>query len=134
MTDMSDSTIAETRRSRKRSDIVRETRAQLVERFPATFMRPGMLKLPLAIGIYRDIRNRFPEVKSYDLYVALFDYTRGRTYLLAMFEGAFRFDIDGNNTSTVTAEQAEHAKTMLDKVIARKGRYRGQRIVQVAAE
>jgi ProP effector len=115
---MTDSSNAQSRR--QRSEIARTIRYQLVDRFPAAFKGKGMPKVPLAIGIFKEIKRRAPEITRHDLNIAMQDYTGGWKYLRAIVEGTFRVDLDGNPVSAVTAAHAADARRRLEKLEARK--------------
>lgn len=93
--------------------VARETRAVLVERFPAVFMGKGVDKIPLKVGIDKEIRAAIPELKSRQVYCAMRDYVTGGRYLKAMVAGAVRIGLDGNPSGTVTEEQAQIAAARL---------------------
>lgn len=93
------------------------TREQLAAAFPLCFKPKREAKLPLKIGIHRDIRERQPELPMRRLRRALADYTSGPTYLAALVEGAPRIDLDGNAVGVVTAAEAATAAAHLAPII-----------------
>ena len=100
------------------NEAARETRAELVTLFPACFMPRGAVKKPLALGIYKAIRERAPDIASDRLSAAIRDYTTGPKYLGSLSVCAARFDLDGNEVGTVTESEAEHATAILDALQA----------------
>ncbi|MGE3279940.1 MAG: ProQ/FINO family protein [Alphaproteobacteria bacterium] len=132
---MSDETIPAIPRHRQRSNIAREVRARLVERFPAAFQPKGAPKIPLALGVYAEIRTRCPDISARRIAIALHDYTSGWKYLTALVDGAIRVDLDGNPASAVSAEHAAEAQRRVEKIAAKRSKRRGGRPpVQQAAE
>lgn len=93
-----------------------EGRARLAEAFPACFAPKARQKLPLAIGIRSEIREKLPTLSVAKLKAALKDYTSGPTYLRNVTAGADRIGLDGEPSGTVTEEQAEHAAQRLAKL------------------
>ena len=73
----------------------------LVERFPACFRPKRTAKLPIKIGIHKDIRRAAPDLTAREIARALADYTRGPTYLGVMIEGIDRFDLEGRPDGVV---------------------------------
>jgi sRNA-binding protein len=57
-----------------------EIRRILVDRF-SVFRPKGTAKLPLKIGIYKDIRRAAPDLSIREVNKALANYTRGPTHL-----------------------------------------------------
>lgn len=90
-----------------------EVRALLVKRFPRCFAPKGAPKLPLKIGIYRDLCAACPDLTHRKIHRAIRDYTTGLTYLRALRSGADRLDLDGWPVGTVSPEQAEGARIRL---------------------
>ena len=90
-------------------------------------MPKGQPKLPLKIGIYRDIRAAFPDMKARAIYSALWDYNRGPTYLRAMIAGAPRIDANGEPDGIVSEEHAKIAAEKLKSLPKRPPR--GERVV-----
>lgn len=96
-----------------RSRIKRETRAALVDLFPAAFAPKGAEKKPLKIGIDRDIKRACPQFTREALRLALGDYTGGPTYLRHLVIGTPRVGLDGEAEGWVTEDQAIEAKARL---------------------
>jgi ProP effector len=98
---------------RARSADIAATRRALLKRWPGCFrgyMRP---KLPLKIGIDKDIMTAAPEFDVEIIKIVLRIYAGHPSYLDAMIEGAMRIDLNGNDTEAVTAEQAKFAAMRL---------------------
>lgn len=88
-------------------------RRVLLGRFPKAFMPFTAPKIPLQLGIFKEIRKHCPRIGGYSARLALQDYCGGKTYLRAMIAGAPRIDLDGNPVDVVTDEQAERAAEQL---------------------
>ncbi len=91
----------------------KDTRALLVEMFPACIQPQGAPKLPLKIGIDKDIRAAAPQIGGKALWIALQDYTGGKTYQRALVAGAARIGLDGQPAGVVTEQEAAHARHRL---------------------
>jgi len=83
---------------RERAFRMRDT---LIERWPNCFKGPEQAKLPLKIGIHRDIKAIAPELSTKDLGTAIRYYVGDYQYRQAMVAGAVRFDLDGNPAGVV---------------------------------
>jgi ProP effector len=94
--------------------------------FPDCFCGKGQPKKPLAIGIYKEIRNQLPEIKARELFQALSDYTGGPLYLKSLVAGAKRFNLDGGPAGFVSEAQAATAIEHL-KIHNKKNRKASQR-------
>ena len=68
---------------------------------------------PLAIGIHKALMERFPELDKGQVRSTLHVHTGTTRYLKAIVEGAPRFDLDGNASGVVTAEQQAQAAATL---------------------
>jgi len=71
---------------RERAFRMRDT---LIERWPNCFKGPEQAKLPLKIGIHRDIKAIAPELSTKDLRTAIRYYVGDYQYRQAMVAGAF---------------------------------------------
>lgn len=99
-------------RAGKITDVL-ANRELLAERFPLCFAPKEVAeKRPLKIGIYHDIRARLPELSGRRVTAALHDYTTGPKYWTALVAGAVRIDLDGNPAGVVSADEADHARTL----------------------
>ncbi len=93
----------------------KEIIAYLAEKFPACFSIEGNAK-PLKIGIFQDLAEKLTgdeTVSKTRLRQALRHYTSSWRYLKAIKLGAFRVDIDGNNSAEIDQEQADFASKTL---------------------
>jgi len=82
----------------------------LCERFPRIFARDPAERLPLKLGIDRDLVARLDGLSSRtELKRVLGGYTACPGYPAKVIEGAVRIDLDGNPASTVTANEAAYA-------------------------
>ena len=68
---------------------------------------------PLALGIHKTIRERFPDLNAGQLRTAMRIHTTTTAYLKALASGDQRFDLDGQPAGEVTAEQKEQAASDL---------------------
>jgi ProP effector len=69
--------------------------------------------LPLAIGIHKTFSERLPGLAKGQVWAAMQHHTGTTRYLKAIVEGAPRFDLDGNPSGVVTAEQQTLAANTL---------------------
>jgi hypothetical protein len=81
-------------------------RDALIERWPNCFKGPEQPKLPLKIGIHRDIKAIAPELSTRDLGTAIRYYVGDYQYRQAMVAGAVRFDLDGNPAGVVAPDES----------------------------
>jgi len=68
---------------------------------------------PLAIGIHKSLMERFPDLDKGQVRTTLHFHTGTTRYLKAIVEGVPRFDLDGNASGVVTAEQQAQAAATL---------------------
>jgi sRNA-binding protein len=92
---------------RERALRIRDT---LIERWPNCFKGPEQAKLPLKIGIHRDIKAIAPELSTKDLGTAIRSYVSDDQYRQAMVAGAARFDLDGNPAGVVAPDESYAGK------------------------
>jgi ProP effector len=91
-------------------------RAELRNKFPKCFMEFGAPKLPLKIGIDRDLLAVADGAYHFQhMQWALLDYTQGDSYLAGLTAGAVRVDLDGNPAGTVLEVHARYAAAVLAK-------------------
>ena len=64
---------------------------------------------PLAIGVHKAIKERLPEIDAAKLRLALKLHTASTRYLKALANSDTRFDLDGNPSGEITAEQKQQA-------------------------
>lgn len=68
---------------------------------------------PLALGIHKTLMERQPDLDKVQVRNAMRLHTGTTRYLKSLVEGAPRFDLDGNPSGVVTAEQQTQASTAL---------------------
>jgi ProP effector len=94
--------------------------AVLADLWPAAFSVEPRLRRPLKIGIDKDILAvAGGAITPEELKVGLGSYTRAKGYLKASREGAPRIGLDGAQIGQVSANDARHARWLLDRKIAR---------------
>jgi ProP effector len=69
--------------------------------------------LPLAIGIHKTFSERIPGLAKGQVWAAMQHHTGSTRYLKAIVDGAPRYDLDGNPSGVVTAEQQTLAANTL---------------------
>ncbi|MEX3527446.1 MAG: ProQ/FinO family protein [Burkholderia sp.] len=84
---------------------------KLQRRFPATFPKSPAPKLPLKIGIFKDLVAHTAELGLDEarLRDAIKEWCRGSRYWACLVEGAKRVDLSGAEAGDVTAQQAAGA-------------------------
>src|ERR1700730_17559478 len=92
------------------------TRLDLLSRFPLALRPRRTPKIPLKIGIDKDIIERCPDINPKRIRWALADYTAGFTYLTAMVYKTDRVDLDGNVCGKVDKNAARLAKEKLTRL------------------
>ena len=100
----------------RRADIA-ATRRAMLKRWPNCFsgyMRP---KMPLKVGIDKDILAADPELDTEIVKLVLRIYVTHETYREVMIEGAGRVDLDGNPAGVVTKSQAELSAMKLKRKV-----------------
>lgn len=76
--------------------------------------------MPLAIGIYKAIRERLPDIDANDLRIAISMHTSSPHYLKALSQANTRFNLDGEGAGDVTDEQRQVALSALRKLYGAK--------------
>jgi ProP effector len=74
---------------------------------------------PLAIGIDKTIRSRFPEADRKTLRIALSMHTHCNRYLRLLAKAEQRFDLDGQPVAEVSEEHRQFATTALEERLQR---------------
>ena len=92
------------------------------ELFPLVFDYPFA---PLKIGIHLDLQAQFPELSASLIGSALRFHVSRLAYLRHMKEGAFRLDLFGNQTGTVSAGNAAGAKQFTKFIYKKRKQHRG---------
>lgn len=72
---------------------------------------------PLALLIHLQIRDAHPELSNTQINRALRSHCLSLDYLNAVAKGGARFNLDGTENGTVTAEQAQIAKAGATKIM-----------------
>lgn len=109
------------KRQKNRREFLRAAeaaRAILHERYPKAFLARGADKLPLKVGIAKELRKLCGDLSSRQLHCALRDYTGGKKYLAALLEGATRIGLDGEPAGVVTDLEAVSARARLERLEA----------------
>lgn len=88
-------------------------RAELCSRFPKAFFPKGSPKKPLKVGIFADIEATCPDLKRWQIALALRDYCRGPSYLAAVGLGLPRVDLSGSEVVRVDPDHVNHALDLL---------------------
>lgn len=91
--------------------------SRLQRKFPAAFPKNPAPKLPLKLGIHKDL---FLHAKELDLgeaeiRLAIKTWCEGRRYWTCMVEAAPRIDLQGVANGAVTAEEAARAKSLASR-------------------
>lgn len=77
--------------------------------------------VPFKLGIYHEIRARFPELKGRDVEAVMWWLTNRRSYLAACSTpGMLRFGLDGLAFGVVNEKEALHAQMTFDTVNAKR--------------
>ena len=106
--------------------IIDDATATLIERWPRCFAPWNRRRVPIKIGIHRDILAA--GVIDADIVGAvLAAYVRSRSYLSNSVEGAARLDLDGQPAGVVTEGEARGASVALARMLVRQRRKRLER-------
>lgn len=84
---------------------------QLQKKFPLAFPKNPAPKVPLKIGIHKDILEQSDQlgIKKNDLRAAIKTWCWGNRYWECIVDGAARVDLHGNAAGQVTKEDAEQS-------------------------
>lgn len=87
---------------------------QLQKKFPLAFPKNPAPKVPLKIGIHKDIFEQSDQlgIDKNDLRAAIKTWCWGKRYWDCLVENAARLDLDGNAAGQVTKIDAEQAKKL----------------------
>lgn len=98
------------------------TIGKLQRLFPKTFPKNPAPKLPLKIGIHKELVERTQEIgiDAEALTEAIKTWCRGNRYWACVVEDAPRIDLDGNPAGVVTKQEAGQARAL--EARRRKGR------------
>jgi ProP effector len=102
---------------RARSADITATRRALLNRWPNCFKGYTRPKLPLKVGIDKDILAADPELDTEIVKLVLRIYVSHETYREVMIEGAGRVDLDGNPAGVVTNSQAKWSVMKLKRKV-----------------
>jgi ProP effector len=92
----------------------------LAERFPKCFAVFEQRRRPLKTGIHTDILAALDgAITPSELRIALRFYTGNVAYLRGLLNGAWRIDLDGKVTGTVTADEEAQAKAKVAAIEAK---------------
>ncbi|CTQ45746.1 ProQ/FINO family protein [Roseibium aggregatum] len=90
--------------------------ARLADDHPDVFiLDKSRAKIPLKVGIYKDIRKLYPDVSGRVTHFALKRYTSKRSYYRAILSGYHRYDLSVTPSGKVTAKQRDTAKERLKR-------------------
>jgi ProP effector len=92
----------------------------LAARFPGVFVVQDARRRPLKVGIHLDAIAAAPDLDVKLLKATLSWYTTSDGYFLKTKEGATRVDLTGAPAGSVSAEDAEHARSRLQEKRQRK--------------
>lgn len=86
----------------------------LQKKFPAAFPKNPAPKVPLKIGIHKDILAQAEQlgIDKTDLRAAIKRWCWGNRYWDCLLEGAIRLDLEGNAVGEVSKEEAERTKQL----------------------
>lgn len=79
---------------------------------------------PLAVGIKKQVAERYPGLPSKLLGVALYLHTGSVRYLKSLQTGTPRLDLEGNPAGEVSEEHQQHAAEQLKELLRKQGEAR----------
>lgn len=90
---------------------------QLQKQFPLAFPKKPLPKVPLKIGIHKDLLEQAETlgVSKNDLRAAVKKWCRGKRYSECLIAGAARIDLNGNEVGQVSKEEAAQAEQHLKR-------------------
>lgn len=90
---------------------------RLQKQFPLAFPKKPAAKVPLKIGIHKDLLQLAEQlgIDKNDIRNAVKKWCRGKRYAECLVAGAARLDLNGNAVGHVTKEQAEQAENFRKK-------------------
>ena len=90
------------------------TIGRLQRLFPKAFPKNPAPKLPLKIGIHKELLGKASEIglEEAAITVAVKTWCRGTRYWASIVEGAPRIDLEGNPAGEVTARDAAQARSL----------------------
>lgn len=93
------------------------TISRLQKQFPQAFPKKPAPKLPLKLGIHKDLYAQAEALKltNAEIKEAVKTWCQGSRYWACMTEGAARLDLNGEPAGEVTAADAQHAKQLANR-------------------
>ena len=93
------------------------TISRLQKQFPQAFPKKPAPKLPLKLGIHKDLYAQAEALKltQAEIKEAVKTWCQGSRYWSCMTEGATRLDLNGAPAGEVTAADAQHAKQLANR-------------------
>ena len=90
------------------------TISQLQKRFPRAFPKKPAPKLPMKIGVHKDLLEQSEQLglSKKALREAIKTWCRGARYWASVVEGAVRVDLNGDEAGRVTPEEAGQARAL----------------------
>lgn len=85
----------------------------LCEKFPACFAQFEQRRLPLALGIHKEIALAMPTLTTEQIKAAMRFYVSNEFYCRACREGVARINLLGHEAGVVTAAEADNAVARL---------------------
>jgi ProP effector len=101
----------------------------LRDRWLLAFPRDFRQVRPLALGINKDIAAQLPEqpLGRISNTIGIFQYLLGPAYFRTVLKGGPRYDLDGNPSGEVTADEQERAKQDLATYHARRKQWMAEK-------
>jgi ProP effector len=94
---------------------------QLQKKFPLAFPKKPAPKVPLKIGIHKDLLEQVDRlgIEENELRAAIKTWCRGQRYRDCLVEDAVRVDLGGNAVGVVTKEEAQKTRMLKAKAKAK---------------
>ena len=110
--------------------------SRLQRKFPAAFPKNPAPKLPLKLGIHKDLflHSKELDLGEAEIRMAIKTWCEGRRYWTCMVEAAPRIDLQGVPTGAVTVEEAARAKSLASRAGRKAYASRKQSAAKTAAE
>jgi ProP effector len=107
---------------------------QLQKKFPLAFPKKPAPKVPLKIGIHKDLLGIVDQlgIDENELRAAIKTWCRGNRYWDCLIEDAVRVDLNGNAVGFVTKEEAQRTRMLKAKAKTEKAGVVKQQEVQQA--
>jgi ProP effector len=85
---------------------------QLQKQYPLAFPKKPLSKVPLKIGIHKDLLEQSETlgISKKELRAAVKKWCRGKRYAECLIAGAARIDLNGNEVGQVSKEEAAQAE------------------------